>query len=266
MKKMLLIMIAVVSCFAVGSVQAEDDMGVTVDASFMTKYLWHGVDLLDDAGAFAPSVNVNIGDTGFYVGTMYIIPAESGTAYGSIPRSDLDHWLYWAGYKSEVMVGETFQTDYDLNYTYNDLGTIRRAGLPKISGGDADVQELSLDMTMTNLGLIGGVIPHYELVYLFEGNGGETGIYGFEHVLGLGYDFTVADTVMNSSIDFVYDDNAVTGDSDWDRMVAGLSAQFELAGGKLVPGIYYQKAFHDGRTGPFIDDDFYATVSYSFSF
>ncbi|MFI4912105.1 MAG: hypothetical protein ACIAQZ_10610 [Sedimentisphaeraceae bacterium JB056] len=263
MKKLLFIMIAVALCFST-VVKAEGEMGVTVDATYMTKYLWHGIDLNDDAAAFAPSINIDLGN-GWYVGTMYVLPQGDGNAYGIIPRSDMDHWYYWAGFSNEVMVGEGLQMNYDLKYTYHDMGTFRPMGL-KVSGRDADVQELALDVKMPNMCPMGFFTPHYKVSYLFDAPGGDLDLFGFEHTAGLAYNFTVADMVMDGCVDFVYDDNSYSGDSNWNRMVAGLSTQFEMAGGKLVPAIYYQKPFDDGSTGPLIDDDFYATLSYSFEF
>ncbi len=268
MKKILFIMIMAAACLT-GTVQAqsEGEMGVTVEATYMTKYLWHGVDMLDNMGAFAPSVNVDLGDSGFYVGVKYIIPIGGGNAYGEFPLSDLNEWDYWVGYKGQAMIGEATQLDYDLSYTYYDMGTIRPvSGVPaKLSGRDADMQELAFAVKMPNIFAI-GVYPRYRVAYLFEPGGSEVGIFGFEHVFGMGYDFTVADVQMNSGLDFVYDAGAVYDTHEWSRMVAGLSATFDLGMGKLVPGVYYQWAFQDGTTGPVIDDDFYATVSYAIDF
>jgi hypothetical protein len=269
MKKMLLVMVAAALCTTVSLQAADDmaadDMGVTVKATYMTKYLWHGIDLLDDTAAFAPSVNFDLGE-GWYVGTMYVLPATGGNAYGVLPRSDADHWYYWAGFQNQVMVGDGMQMDYDLRYTYYDLGTFRPMGVKIASGADADVQELALDVKLPNVCPMDFFTPHYKLSYLFEAPGGELGLWGFEHTAGLGYSFTVADMVMNGCVDFVFDDNSYSGDSNWNRMVAGLSTEMELAGGKIVPAIYYQKPFDDGSTGPLIDDDFYATISYSIDF
>jgi hypothetical protein len=265
MKKMLLIMTMISICFAASAVKAD----VTVDATYMTKYLWHGIDALDDTAAFAPSINFELGE-GFYVGTMYVLPLTGGNSYDAIPRSDSDHWYYWAGYKGQAMVGESMQMDYDLSYTYYDIGTVRTiaaimgTNYGKITGSDGDMQELSLDAKFPNMCEV--LVPHYKVSYMFEAPGSDIGMWGFEQTVGLGYDFAVADMPMNATVDFVYDGGAITDKNDWTRMVAGLSTEMQLGNGKLVPAIYYQKPFLDGSTGPELDDDFYATLSYSFNF
>lgn len=266
MKKMLFIMIAVAVCLT-ASVKAADKIGATADVTYMTNYMWHGIDVLDNMGAFAPSVNFNLGDSGFYTGVKYISPLGSGNAYGIYPLSDMHEWDYWAGYKNQAMVGEATQLDYDMSYTLYDLGSIGRG--VNWSGADGDVQELALAVKMPNLLPI-CVYPRYKAAYLFDVDGGERDIFGFEHTVGLGYDFFVADLPMNAGLDFVYDDGAVYDQHDWSRMVAGLSTAIEMGPGKLVPGVYFQKAFDDSSTGDSsligCDDEFWATVSYSIDF
>lgn len=271
MKKMLFIMMILAACLTV-TVSAADKMGVTVEATYMTKYIWHGFDLYDNKGAFLPSVNIDLGDSGFYTGVQYVSPIGGGNAYGVLPLSDLERWVYWVGYANQAMVGENTQLDYDLSYTYFDLGTVRTGSsfamlMPgKISGADLDMQELAFAVKMPNICPI-GVYPRYKAIYMFEPSGSEWGMWGFEHTFGMGYDFAVADMPMSAGIDFVYDDVEILNDQhDWSRLVAGLSTEIQLGTGKLVPGIYYQKAFDDEATGPMIDDDFYATVSYSIDF
>ncbi len=269
MKKMLFVMIMIAACLT-ATVSAAEDMGVTVEATYMTKYLWHGMDMLDNMGAFAPSVNFDLGGEGFYAGVKYISPIGGGNAYGEYPLSDLTEWNYWVGYANQAMIGEATQLDYDLNYTYYDRGTIRPVSGGKISGFDADMQELAFAVKMPNICPM-GLYPRYRVAYLFEPGGSETGIFGFEHVVGMGYDFTVADVQMNTGLDVVYDAGAVYDKHDWSRMVAGVSAGFDLGMGKLTPGIYYQWAFDDSSTGdgrriPATDDEFYATLTYSVNF
>ena len=264
MKKMLFIMIMVAVCLTV-TVQAADKMGVTVNATYETKHMWHGMDAFDNMGAFVPGVNIDLGDSGFYTGVQYVSPIGSGNAYQELPLSDMPEWDYWFGYKNQAMVGEATQLDYDLSYMYYDLGTIRPVSGGKMSGTDGDMQELAFAVKMPNICPI-GVYPRYRAAYLFEPNGSERDIWGFEHTVGMGYDFTVADVQMNSGLDVVYDDGAVYENHDWSRMVAGLSATFEMGVGKLVPGVYYQVPFDDSTTGPITDDEFYATMTYSVDF
>lgn len=263
MKKMLFTM----TVLAIAAGAFASDMGVTVDTSFATKHLWHGMDMYDDVAALSAAVNIDLGEDGFYAGAKYTMPGSGGNAYNSYSQNDMTQWDYWVGFKNQAMVGEALQLDYDLSYTYYDWGTIRRNGVKLASGADLDVQELALNMTLPNVCPFGMFVPRYQVAYMFEPYGSERNMFGFYHMVGLGYNFAVADMPMFASVDAVYDDGAITDEHDWTRMVAGLATEIDMGdSGKLVPGIYYQKPFKDHVTGPVMDDDFYATLTYSLSF
>jgi len=48
--------------------RAQGDLGVTLDATWVSKYIWRGFDRLDDKAAFQPSVMLDLFNTGFNVG------------------------------------------------------------------------------------------------------------------------------------------------------------------------------------------------------
>ena len=271
MKKMLLMTMIVMGLSFAMVAEAAD---VTVDATFATKHLWHGIDMYDDVAALSAAINIDLND-GFYAGVKYTMPGSGGNAYDAYSRSDATQWDYWVGYKNQAMVGEMLQADYDLSYTYYDWGTIRRNSLKLASGADLDVQELALDIKFPNLCPMGMFVPRYNIAYMFKPGGGDGNVIGgdntgFIHTVGAGYDFVVADMPMKAGLDFVYDDAAITGKHDWTRAVLGLSTEFNVGNGKLVPGVYYQHAFLDGPSGvagsPALDDDLYATLTYSMKF
>lgn len=51
-----------------GTGSAMGDLGVTLDATWVSKYIWNGFDKLDDKAAFQPSVTLDLFDSGFTVG------------------------------------------------------------------------------------------------------------------------------------------------------------------------------------------------------
>ncbi len=68
MKKEGVLLVAVLLLGAAGLVQAQDEaLGVTADATWVSKYIWRGFDLLDDKGAFQPSVDVDLFGSGWSV-------------------------------------------------------------------------------------------------------------------------------------------------------------------------------------------------------
>ncbi|MCH7557953.1 MAG: hypothetical protein IIB56_10910, partial [Planctomycetes bacterium] len=57
-----MLLVGVSICVAQEAVDAK--LGVDVDVTWVSKYLWRGYDLLDDKAAFQPSVNVDLYGTG----------------------------------------------------------------------------------------------------------------------------------------------------------------------------------------------------------
>ena len=43
------------------------ELGVDFDATWVSKYIWRGFDLLDDKAAFQPSINFDLFNSGFSV-------------------------------------------------------------------------------------------------------------------------------------------------------------------------------------------------------
>ena len=74
------ILILIVSGNVSWSQEAEESqsLGVTADMTLVTKYLWYGYDLFDDHGAYQPSINWDIFDTGFSVNVWGSFPFGSG--------------------------------------------------------------------------------------------------------------------------------------------------------------------------------------------
>ena len=61
MSKQGILLAALVLFGVVGLAQSQEQpLGVTADATWVSKYLWYGVDLLDDKAAFQPSVDVDL--------------------------------------------------------------------------------------------------------------------------------------------------------------------------------------------------------------
>jgi hypothetical protein len=269
---------------------AMDEVGITLDATYMSKYLWNGYDIYDDKGAFQAGVKMDFGETGFYGGVSYTTITSSGNVWGGLPAGNLAEFDYILGYESVVLEGEALESAYNLKYVYHDLGDWPRLwGL--VMPDQCDFQEVSLYVEMPNLDMA-GFTPHLSVLYTWDGfDGGNsdfaTGYYsllgsGWISSVGLSYDLVMdgftadnPEQVITFVGDVVYQSSVadVPGiDSGWTHFVVGCKTDFNLFNGVLTPGVYYQTAFSSTRsdfqiTGDSaIDNDLYATVTYSLSF
>ncbi len=168
--------------FLMGSVGAnaleigEEEVGVTLDFTYVTKYIWHGYDVYDDDGSFQPSITVDY--KGFYAGVWYAWP-DAGE-YDEF--SELDLFL---GYERSFFEEERYALDSYISYTY--------FAFPK-TNSDVDAQEIALGVSMPNLLPIGpsSLVPSYEFFIDWDGVQSEDKIdNGVFHTLGLSYDFPI---------------------------------------------------------------------------
>jgi hypothetical protein len=258
MKKLLVGMVVLLAATAsVNAAEQEttEDMGVTVDVTYVSKYIWRGFDLFDNRSAWQPSVDIDLGG-GFSANLWMSYPGSSGAVNAT-------EYNYTLAYSDSVLDDSVWKTNYSLGYTYFDF--------PDTSSKDADTMEVFLTGEMPAVTGC-GVVPHFAI---FQGwtaqSGGANNDYGGTiYLMGFGYDFTLdqaPELPMSFSWDIVYNDGTGGGgiDHDWSHMVWGLSTAMTCpaTGGTLSPGIYYQNSFEKSVND---EDELWAGVSYSFSF
>jgi uncharacterized protein (TIGR02001 family) len=258
MKKLLVCMVALLAASAgvhAAEQAAPQDMGVTVDVTYVSKYIWRGFDLYDDKGAVQPSVSVDLGG-GFSATTWMSYAGASGAVDGT-------EYNYILAYDGSVLEDSVWKTNYSFGYTYFDF--------IDTSSKDADTMEVFLTGSMPALTGC-GVVPHFAV---FQGwtakSGGANNDYGGTiYLVGFGYDFMLDEAPelpMSFSWDIVYNDGTggSTVDHDWSHMVWGLSTSMTCpaTGGTLAPGVYFQNSFDDSVNN---EDELWAGISYSFSF
>ncbi|MBC8379293.1 MAG: hypothetical protein H8E62_08965 [Planctomycetes bacterium] len=277
MKKLLVVMVALLSITAFVNAAEEaaaQDLGVTVDLSYTSKYIWRGFDILDDVGAFQPSVNLDLGN-GFSANVWMSYSGSGGTngATASSPgtaglsRVDLTEYNYTLAYTGTAYEDCPWKTNYQVGWRYYDF--------IDTASKDSDVQEIFLTGSMPAL-LDNGIVPRFGVFQMWEAEEGAskatTGrdFSGTIYAMGFGYDFTVdqaPELPMTFSWDIVYNDGTghQTVDHDWSHMVWGLSTSMTCpaTGGTLTPAIYFQNSFEDSVN---TQDEFWASISYSFSF
>ena len=264
MKKELLLLAALVLFVAAGVASAVEtasgDLGIEVDFTWVSKYIWRGIDRLDDKAAFQPSINFDLFDSGWSFNVWYST-AGSSKGGGSKSTVDAEEFNYALTYSNTVCEGQAWQTDYAASYIYYDF--------PDMDSKDADIQEFNIDFSWPEICPF-GTVPSYTLVYLWgaEGGGDARDIGGFIHVFGISKDIEVAglENPLSFSWDLTYNDDAGAADIDHDfsHQTFGLSTSFDgIGSGTLTPGVYYQVSMEDTVN---TQDEFWTGISYSLSF
>ncbi len=241
------------------------ELGIDVDATWVSKYLFRGIDKLDDKAAFQPSVNLDLFDTGFSLSVWSSFAGASGDTKAGTSRVDLEEWRYILTYGNSVFDGEQYKTDYAVSWVYYDY--------PDTASWDADTQEFNVALSWPELCPM-GVVPSYVIISSWPSKGGHAvrNQAGFIHVFGLNYDLALEgflpdnpEQVISLSWDITYNDGTYgsTIDHDWSHMVWGASTSIDLPYGSLTPGVYYQNSMDDSVNN---EDEFWVGISYGFSF
>lgn len=267
MKKVLIL--ALMGAMAAAAVAVENQMTTTVNASYVTKYIWRGFDVLDDKAAFQPSINLDMGNgLNLNVWSSWAGASQHNGAVSTVDATEMD---YTVAYKNTF--GENcFVTNYTVGWRYYDF--------IKINSQKADMQEGFVELAWPNL-IGSGFVPRYAYYHMWAARSdsfpAQVSAGGPIHDVGLDYNWTfeqMPELPMKASADAVYNDgtgyNAVadTGsapDHDWSHVLWGLSTYFKcpLTGAKVTPGIWYQTSMDDSVNE---NDEFFGGISYALSF
>jgi len=248
------------------AVAAEDGQyGVTVDTTWVSKYIWRGFDLLDDKAAIQPSVSFDLG-SGFSA-TVWASWAGASQNGGDVSTVNANEMDYILSYANGFCQGETYETAYSLNWVYYDF-----TDQPSKA---ADAQEINASIAMPNLCPY-GVVPSYTIIKMWAakgwGDAGELG--GWIHVLGLDYALTIPGFMDNNpeqTIDLHWDltYNDGTGltdgsvDHDWSHTTFGVSTDVAVGPGTFRPGVFYQVSMDKSVNN---ENELYTGLSYALNF
>ena len=256
MKKQGILLAAVILICAATLVQAQEDpLGVTLDATWVSKYLWYGIDVLDDKGAFQPSVDVDLFGSGFSINVWASYPTAGGDMNKSAAnrdgtsRIDATEYDYTVAYSTVFSEGDPQEIAVTAHGRYYDF----------IDQADtvADAHEVGMQIAMPELTGV-GLVPSYFVgrIWAARSNSDLGGNYaGWVHIFGLGYDLELPgltpdtpEQVVSFSAAAVYNDGFAGGgvDHDWSHALFGVSTSFELAENvHLTPSFYYQSSWED---------------------
>lgn len=240
------------------------ELGIDVDATWVSKYIFRGIDKLDDKAAFQPSINLDLFDTGLSFNLWSSFAGSSGTSTTSTVNAE--EWRYALTYAGSVLDGEPYKTNYAVSWVYYDY--------PDMASKDADSQEFNLALSLPDI-CPAGIVPSYTVIYNWPAKGrGAThrATAGYIHVFGLGYDLTVPgilpdnpEQVLSLIAAAVYNDGTYGSgvDHDWSHILWGVSTSIELPYGTLKPAVYYQTSMDDSVN---TEDEFWCGISYGIRF
>jgi len=254
---------------------AENQMAFTLDATYVTKYIWRGFDKLDDKAAFQPSANLDMGNgLNFNVWMSY---AGASKNDGAISTVDATQYNYTISYENFLWEDSNLKTDYNIGWRYYDY--------PMIDSEKSDMQEGFIELAWPNI-IGNGFVPRYALYQMWSAresdsaarslNGGPNG--GGMHDLGFDYNWTfdcAPELPMKFSWDIWYNDGtgistdnkgvSHRADHDWSHILWGLSTNFRcpMTNAKITPAIWYQTSMDDSVNK---NDEFWGGLSYSLTF
>ncbi len=251
-----------------------DDMGVTVDLSWVSKYIWYGYDILDDKAAWQPSVAVDLGSG--LTAKIWMSYAASSKGGGSVSTVDKTEYNYILMYDTTVNEGDKCQMDMMFQYIYYDF-------IDRPSKAE-DGMEFGVGAAWPNMCPMNKIVPHYYVAYIMPAhqreetsNTGTNGVItgeaaGWIHIIGVSHDMVVQnltpdipEQVFTLSADLVYNDGFAAADAkhDWSHATFGITTQMPLGEATLTPALYYQSSFEDSVN---TSDELYAGLSLSMEF
>jgi len=229
-------------------------MGVTVDATYVSKYVWRGYDLFDDHGALQPSVDVDLFGTGFGVNVWGSIPMGTGSNGHSDGINIWQEYDYTLSYGLTLFEDECYALDIGTNYIYYHF--------PKLNH-KADTQEIGVGVALPNLIMIGdsALVPSYYGGKLWPTSSGQSDeISGGYHTFGLSYDLGIPNTeyAITLASDINYNDGLFGSDQDWSHATVGIFTSVEVGPVSVSPSLSYQISMDDS-VNP--NDEFWAGIS-----
>jgi len=261
-----ILLIAVILLSTAGFVRAEEEkLGVDFDLTWVSKYIWRGIDRLDDKAALQPSIKLDFYDTGLSFKVWASYAGGGGHTKSGASRVNATEYRYILAYDCTFFEAENYATNVTVNYIYYDF----------IDEPDKaqDAQEIGVGFAWPNI-CPAGVVPSYYAGKIWPSKSNSTLITGdfagWAHIFGLGYDLTVPgflpdvpEQVISLSAALVYNDGYAGAKHDWSHATFGISAPMAIGQLTFTPAVYYQSSFEDSVN---TSDELYTGLSLSYSF
>ena len=238
---------------------ASAEQGLAVDIDITQRYMWRGLDLLDDTGALQPSVTWDAGRR-WYLGAWGSFALERGNGCteitGEICR-DWDEIDFYAGVYGSLAEGSRWQADWDASLTYFWFMHQDRK---------ADTAELALSVAFPRLIAKDG--PHPYLAYFYNRGAQVEGDRGYWLIGGVEQAFDFAGRTLGFDLNLTYKngDAGLWSYSGFTNANLRLYLSYPLGGGELIPAINLQKALADRGNAIGPEDVVWGNVMFSYSF
>ena len=261
-KGILLATVMLLFCSAGLARAAEGELGVALDLTYVSSYIWRGFDVYGPGGhsAIQPSIDIDLYGTGFGLNVWSSRAVSSG--YENAEELDIT-----LSYGSSLFEGETYAADYTIGWVYYNY--------PDGPTKDWDMQEFFAEISLPDI-CPAGIVPSYTIICMWPSVSDSPNVSnngGWLHIFGLGYDLSIpgiiegtTEQVLNLSANAVYNDGTggANVDHDWSHLVFGASTAFDLTKNLVfTPGIYYQASMDDSVND---DDETWCSLSMTYTF
>ncbi len=230
MKQGLLLIITILICTA-GFVHAkQDEIGVTLDLTYLSRWLSKGVQAYGQQGAIFKTIDLDFYGTGLGLKVTH----RNATSSGYVDMQRFDYRPY---YKSQFFPGEPYATNYNISVGYEHY-----PGLARDRAGTTF--EWIFAFAWPNIlpsGFTPSYIVHYE--YPAGSNYANANVTGWVYRFLLGYDLSVPEfhAPLHLSSEVGYYDGLGNKTHDWGYATFGLSTKFKIDENlSFVPGFYQQ--------------------------
>lgn len=260
-KGILLAAIMLMSVTGLVQAQANNDLGVALDVTYASRYIWRGFDVYaNEHSAIQPKLTIDWYGSGF--GTSVFMSRANGSGFEN--KEEIDYTIFYNG---NLFADEAYTTNYTVGWVYYNY--------PEFSNKHA-AQEAFLALSWPKI-CPAGVVPSYTVVKMWpsvsnspaEENYTDSGI---AHIFGLGYDLrgvipNMPEQAIHLSADAVYNDGVgpvANVSHDWSHAVFGISSGFPIAENlKFTPGFYYQSSWEDTVN---TSDEYWTSLTLSYKF
>jgi len=253
--KILLIMIVSLNTVCMANGQ-EKKLGVTLDLTYMSKYMSKGGEAYGQQGGFFKTIYFDLWDSGFGFSAKH----RNATSSGYVDKQRFDYTVY---YGNKFFADNIYETKYKFSWAYEHY--------PGLARNKANTtQEWNFVFSWPKI-LSGGLIPKYAASYEYPSGSGydRRDVTGWVHLFGLGYDLNVSElpNPLRLSADVSYRDGlgGRTKDHDWSHATLGISTKFRITDNlSFVPALYHQITMDDSVCGR--DDITYCHLSFNYKF
>jgi hypothetical protein len=231
-----ILLIIVILLSAAGLSQAEEGkLGVSLDLTYMSKWMSKGAEAYGQQGALFQTIDVDLYGTGFGVKVTH----RNATASGYVDKQRFDFRPY---YKNQFFEGEPYATNYNLSVGYEYYPGLAR---DKANTTYEWIFAFSWPDIMPK-GFTPSYIAHYE--YPAGRDYKYHNITGWVHRFILSYDLGVPELPqpLRLSSEVAYTDGLGGASHDWSYATFGLSTGLKISDNlSFVPGVYYQISMDD---------------------